>query len=975
MIRRPGEILDLHPKITFQRGFGPRIVADANKLGDTALPLVSLLLRKLRRPNEELGSISQLFQIEDYEKLGGLEGIVATLVTEIGDEVDLSPLPRLFEKLVEFRDRRPVMRATSRDELIAAADGNAQLVDQLVRARLLHVGEQQGRATVRIAHDTLGMHWDRLRDWIKSNEYDLSLRDEIRRDAETWARRGRREADVRVTPERLREVDELLGDKPGRFGSDQLIADYLKDCHIRIEREALIVAVKGGRLTFACAAMRKLRELGVEPLLQIDDRGTENRQLEPAFWAAITGIDLTNDILLSRGYRDIAPRTGDPSIFDGKGGRVEMARTTSRGLTPIFWAAAAGQERLVRKLTALGANMSPRTDENFTTVQAASVGGHLATITFLVEQAGIDPRKPSRDGSPPIIWTIQERHREATQFLRDKGQSFNIRTRYGWNALTEAARADDVDLVRDLIDNWGHSINCRSKDGQTPLHVACRFDRRETAEVVKLLLEEYQADLCSTTVGGATPLHLAASSGKISAIDVLVDVAEQGGRLRRLLDAKDSDGWTALHAACWSQKSVATERLLAAGSDPNIVDAKGCSALHYAVQRGDRRSAQALLDKGAKTDLCPLNDWPLLCLAADDGDLDMIERLASARSGIDLNATVRPGWTALMIAARKNHADIIEALLAAGASASHVTADQQDVISVADRQGNRSLVAKLKGWARDRTDMVEALERQATRERRRAAAEGTGAVALAEFELASAESDPAGYFAQRAAAGDVAAIRSLLAGGIDPVIQARALRSAAAEGRDEIVDILLARPVDVVVLSDAAKAAASAGKTETARHLIARGAAEPLLWHLPRISDTATFLSFSELDTEALRSLKARMKGIQSQLVVRGDQARLRCATLSWLPGHRLVAIEDPEIPGQNEQFAIELEPCAARPQLDERTNLRIARPERARFLGRIGDALLPLFLSLGARPVGQISGGRTSRPNTLDRRRSQRGA
>lgn len=343
---------------------------------------------------------------------------MATLVAEIGDEVDLSPLPRLFERLVEFRDRRPVMRRASRDELIAAADGSAELVDRLVRARLLHVGEGQGAATIRIAHDTLRSHWDELGKWIKGNEYDLSLRDEIKRDAEIWASRGRRQADVRINRERLEEIDDLLRDKPKRFDSHSIIGAYLEASHIRAERERLITSVKGGHVTNACAAMRRLRELGVTPLLEVDHRGDENHQLKPAFWAAITGSDLPDEMLLHRSRGDIGPRPDDPSIFDGKNGRLEMARKTSQGLTPIIWASIAGQERLVRKLAAAGANLATRTEFGGTNVELASIGGHLPTVSFLVEEVGIDPLKRGRrDGAPAIAWSIQERHHDLTNIF------------------------------------------------------------------------------------------------------------------------------------------------------------------------------------------------------------------------------------------------------------------------------------------------------------------------------------------------------------------------------------------------------------------------------------------------------------------------------------------------------------------------------------------------------------------------------
>src|SRR5262249_11384969 len=48
------------------------------------------------------------------------------------------------------------------------------------------------RSQVDIAHEVLIHRWDKLQDWLKSNTEERQLREEFQRDAENWAKPGKR---------------------------------------------------------------------------------------------------------------------------------------------------------------------------------------------------------------------------------------------------------------------------------------------------------------------------------------------------------------------------------------------------------------------------------------------------------------------------------------------------------------------------------------------------------------------------------------------------------------------------------------------------------------------------------------------------------------------------------------------------------------------------------------------------------------
>jgi ankyrin repeat protein len=893
--------------LTLGNGFVARVAADASKLGETALPIVALMLEKMR-VDSDTKTVRNRFNVADYEAFGGLDGIVATLAREGSGNASSELQDKLFDALIELQDRRPVMLDADRERLASTDPAMEQLVEGLIEARLLYLTELGGRASVRLFHQALTTHWKELDDWIRRNEFVLAVRDELKRDAELWARRGRYRTDVKLGRERLEEIDDLVRRIPNLLENHRTTQAYLNACRITVWKDDLIDAVKGGQVTLAYAAIKKLRRLKVKSLLDLDNRGTNPHQLKPAFWAAITGDDRPDEVIAAKSGLEPKPTDENgPSIFDGEEGKFVRDATTSRGMTPLQWAAFAGQIALVRKLIRLGANAENFDDSGANVLHAAAVGGNFETVTFLIETAHIDPLKSARDGARPIIWAIQERHAEVIDYLRREGQSLALPDiKFGWNVLTEAARADDAELVRNLIEDWNYSVDHKTEDGQTPLHVACTIDHAESAEAAATLATVFKADLLAASKLGYTPLHVAASQGKISAIDVLVREAAERRQLDDVVNATNINGDTALHVAARERRWMAVERLLSAdiGIGPDLVNKSGATALEVAVVNYDRRSAQILLDHNARTDVFPTDGWPPLHLAADNGDLDIVERLLKAKSGINLDATERAGWTALMIAARQSHVEIVEALLGAGASPSHVSRGGQDVFSVAFDNGHFDLVDTLKHWVRARTDMAEALSRLEVRTRQRAMRE---TLKTTDREIFVDDSSrQRNILVLAAAAGNVAKVQSLLADVTDLDVRSQALSAAAARGWDAVVDLLLEGKLADNALSAAAKAAAAFSQTRTARRLVDRGALPPPLWQLPRISDAATFLSFTEATDAERQRLAPEIEALERKLSETLRPCRLRRAALPCFAGHGIIAFEDTSVPGQNEQFAIE---------------------------------------------------------------------
>lgn len=127
---------------------------------------------------------------------------------------------------------------------------------------------------------------------------------------------------------------------------------------------------------------------------------------------------------------------------------------------------------------------------------------------------------------------------------------------------------------------------------------------------------------------GLTPLMLAAQSGSVALMQVLV---EQGADVNA---ADAMDGWTPLMYAVTSGIIPATTWLLAVGAEVNATDAAGNTALHLAIEKGFVYTVEALL-KGGADPLAP-DEWEVPALEVAQGCRDRAQAI------LDLLQTARP---------------------------------------------------------------------------------------------------------------------------------------------------------------------------------------------------------------------------------------------------------------------------------------------------------------------------------------------
>ncbi|MCX5644112.1 MAG: ankyrin repeat domain-containing protein [Phycisphaerae bacterium] len=284
-------------------------------------------------------------------------------------------------------------------------------------------------------------------------------------------------------------------------------------------------------------------------------------------------------------------------------------------------------------------------------------------------------------GDDVDIWQVSlktRRAKEETSAGKEKKQPTK--------SLHQAAAAGDVEKVKSLISKGAH-IDSKDPNGHTPLHLAALHGRVAAAELLISRGADINAkeDWGGGKLGG-TPVYHAMTSNSTGRKDVMRLLVKHGAELpppllaaymgdrekvKSLLisgesiRAKDSLGFTPLHAAASGGEKDIVAFLIEKGADVDARDWLGCTPLYYAATQDRADIADLLLAKGANIDARDGDGSTLLRIAIRHENVNAFRLLI--RKGADVNAQDRHGWTVLKWAIMDGSMDMIELLISNGA--------------------------------------------------------------------------------------------------------------------------------------------------------------------------------------------------------------------------------------------------------------------------------------------------------------------
>lgn len=162
------------------------------------------------------------------------------------------------------------------------------------------------------------------------------------------------------------------------------------------------------------------------------------------------------------------------------------------------------------------------------------------------------------------------------QTLLNRGVDANTVNPEGQTALALALSMESLKAARVLMSWPKTDVNVLNREGESPLMLAALKGHQDiTNQLIKK-----GADINKT---GWTPLHYAASSGKLTIISSLLE-------LNAYIDAESPNGTTPLMMAAMYGSGEAVDLLLAEGADTRLKNQQGLTALDFA-QQGERPDA------------------------------------------------------------------------------------------------------------------------------------------------------------------------------------------------------------------------------------------------------------------------------------------------------------------------------------------------------------------------------------------------
>ena len=234
---------------------------------------------------------------------------------------------------------------------------------------------------------------------------------------------------------------------------------------------------------------------------------------------------------------------------------IDINKPVGFGSTPLNAAAREGHVEVVKILLGcVGIDINKSDSEGFTPLIIATYQNHVEVVKILLNSVGIDINKSEGStGFTPLMLAIHKSHVEVVKILLGCvgiDIIINEPSSKGATPLMKAVQKGNIEVVKILLGCVGIDINKSNSTGYTPLMTGCNlwdiiltlYDREvdgnaidkngqtalnvntQRTDIVKALVANKTININAETQSHDTALHLAAGSGNIEAVRILLDL-------------------------------------------------------------------------------------------------------------------------------------------------------------------------------------------------------------------------------------------------------------------------------------------------------------------------------------------------------------------------------------------------------------------------------------------------------------------
>lgn len=285
------------------------------------------------------------------------------------------------------------------------------------------------------------------------------------------------------------------------------------------------------------------------------------------------------------------------------------------GWTALHAATDAKQDSAMRVLLHYGADANARDPQGDTALLMAARAGNASGVRVLLE-GGCDRNARDKKGRTALHVASHESHDPVIRVLLEGECGKELRDEFGWTALQLSVLAGHHSSIRVLLQN-GCDGNTRSNDGETALHMAAQGG---DGAAIKALLQgggDIEENIRRITI------HVASQAVNDFTIRVLLENGVDS-------NARDNNGWTALHHVSLEARDHSIRALLDHGADPNIqTKDSGRTAMHHAGGAGHLSSVKLIFEKGGNPKIRDKKGLTVSGYAAAEGKSEIVEYLQS----------------------------------------------------------------------------------------------------------------------------------------------------------------------------------------------------------------------------------------------------------------------------------------------------------------------------------------------------------
>jgi ankyrin repeat protein len=315
--------------------------------------------------------------------------------------------------------------------------------------------------------------------------------------------------------------------------------------------------------------------------------------------------------------------------------------------------------------------------------------GDFARVKECLEQDRKAIHAVDSTGQTPLAHAILAKRHDMSRWLLEQGADPNAGRGRVLTPMHLATQIKDLEMLVMLISHGG-DINTRGQNGIIPLQIAIATKNTQWVDVIL----DLGADINRTGANTRQALHLAVDLGNFEIVERLLD---RGADPNSIDGAKQSP----LHLLVRRSRShdqnarnmeiQILQLLLAGGSNPDMKDRYGYSAVWNAQRYRREGLLKTMLDHGAEPDI-----FLAIQLGMDDAVREHIAEAQESSKLGQLFKSVNPhGDTPLHFAVRRQKSEILELLIESGANANVKAGSDITPLHQACQLGNVELVQTL----------------------------------------------------------------------------------------------------------------------------------------------------------------------------------------------------------------------------------------------------------------------------------------